>query len=318
MTDERLSVQMIILSGSIIAVVLAVFELLMPTLPHAIDFKNPLTSSAKDPTFNLILYTVSSGLHILVSLFFSYQLWQGIRRMSPMPRFRIKTRIIIISTLFYGSLLICASYLKLKIVTYSHHRTLEILEPTLWGGFMKMTIPFTSISWFSLYPIFLILCGILFGVVACIWSAVKANDIAHNQLEKKDFDSDAIWSEISMFSIVVASVFLTSTIATTFYLNIGRNLTESDAYGRFYSSSSDALSILWAACFSAIMIVIVLYPTRSMNEKARLTHKKSRVMGDDLDRFKFVYGALSTERILKMLAILFTPIYVAAVRAAIT
>jgi hypothetical protein len=318
MTDEQLSVQMIVLSGGIIAVVLIVFEVLMPALPHSGDFETLGVQPTKDPSFSFIIYCLASALHILLSSFFAYQLWQGIRKLSPVPRFAIKRRIMIVSILVFGVLLVSASVLELKIVTYSHHRTLEIWQLASWDSLLKATIPFTSVSWFSLYPLFLIFCGIIFSVVACIWSAVKAVDITQNQLEKKEFNSDVIWSEVSMFSVVVSSVFLTSTVATTFYLGIGQNFSGSDGYGRFYSNSSEAMSILWATCYSAIMIVIVLFPTGNMNEVARNAHKRNRVLGKDTERFKFVYGALSTERVLKMLAILIAPVYVASIRAAIS
>ena len=77
------------------------------------------------------------------------------------------------------------------------------------------------------------------------------------------------------------------------------------------------MAILWATCFSVIMIIIVLFPTAEMNETARRYHKENRVLGKDTKRFNFVYVTLSTDRVLKMLAVLFTPVYVAAVRTAV-
>lgn len=315
-TEERLSIQMIALSAGVIALVMIVFEFLMPRLDTGTGTATLLVGG--DPSFNMIVYGLTSALHILMSLFFSHQLWRGIRKMSPPSRIDKKRKIVGFSTFIFGSILSVAAWLQLDIVTYSHERTLSILRKSDWNNFLEPQIPLTNIAWFSLFPLFLVMCGIIFAVLACMWSAVKASDIIHNQLQKKDFDRDAIWSELSMFSVIVAAVFLTSTIATTFYLSLGRGLAGEDSFGEFYKSSADGMTILWATCFSIIMIIIVLFPTAEMNESARRHHKENRVLGKDTERFSFVYGALSTDRVLKMLAVLFTPVYVAAVRATIS
>lgn len=288
----------------------------MPPLPHPSDFAHAGIQHLGNPSFNFIIYCIAAALHIVFSCFFTYQLWAGIRKLSPIPRFKIKKRIMYASISIYGFFLVIASICEAKLVLYSHQRTLEILRIVRWDGFLLPEIPFTSISWFSLFVLGLIQCGIVFSVVACIWSAVKSADITLNQVEKAEFDRDAIWSDVSMFGIIVASVFLTSTIATTFYLSIGRNFTEPDGYGQFYSSSGDAMSVLWAACFSVIMIIIVLFPTIKMNELARAAHRKQRVLGKDTERFQFIYTALSTERVVRMIMVLAAPIYIAAFRVA--
>lgn len=318
MTDERLSIQMIVLSGTVVALVMIVFEMVMPPVPQSSEFDGEGIAPNGDVSFNMIVYSISSALHVVMSLFFSFQLWRGIKKMSSPARFAIKRNIIWASLFFFALALLSASLAQLDIVAYSHDRTLAILRSTNWVTFIGYKIPFIGIAWFSLFPLFLVMCGILFAIIACIWSAVKAMDITHNQLQKQHFDRDAIWSEMSMFSVVVASVFLTSTIATTFYLSLGRGLTSEVGYGAFYRNSADGMTIMWASCFSMIMIIIVLFPTGKMNEAARLHHKEHRVLGKDTERFSFVYGALSTERVLKMLAVLFTPVYVAAVRTAIS
>lgn len=317
MQDEKLSIQMIALCSAVIVTVLIVFEFIMPQVPESSSFLGSGINTDKDPSFSVIIYSLSSALHILLSFFFTYQLWYSIKKTCSSVRFRVKKIIAITSLSFLTLALVFASIFEVKIVTYSHHRTLEILKIVKWDAFLTHKIPLTSISWFSLFPLVLVWCGMLFSVVACIWSAVKAMDITQNQLEKEDFDQDVIWSEISMFSIVVSSVFVTSTVATIFYLNIGISFAANSGFGQFYARSADGMSVLWATCFSAIMIIIVLFPTGSMNEVARISHKKNRVLGKDTERFKFVYGALSSDRILKVLAILLTPVYIAAIRAVV-
>lgn len=317
-TDEKLSLQMIFLSAGVIAVVIIVFELLMPAPATKSDFASIAIDPQGDPSFNIIVYSLTSALHIVFSVFFSYRLWLGIKKMSPSARFATKQKIICGSIIVFAAILVGATFLRLDIVTYSHERTLSIFSHTKWYAFLEPKVPYFEISWFSLFPLFLVMCGITFAVLGCMWSAVKAADIIHNQLQKQEFDRDAIWSELSMFSLVVAAVFLTSTIATTFYLSLGRGLATDEGFGVYYKKSADGMTILWAACFSIIMIIIVLFPIGEMNEAARKHHQEYRVLGKDTDRFKFVYGTLSTDRILKMLAILFAPMYVAIIRAAIT
>ncbi|WP_193189066.1 hypothetical protein [Nisaea sediminum] len=317
MPDEKLSIQMIILSSGVVFLVALVFEALVPRLSSEISATTPNNPLNNSPIFNIIIYIISSSMHISLSIFFSFHLYRDLKKISPPPRFKIKINIIAFSFFFISVAIVCAIFMESNIVIYSHDRTLSIFLNTKWDYFLKCMIPFTDFSIFSLYPIFLILCGVLFSVVACVWSSVKSIDIVDNQLNQQDFDRNIIWSEISLFSIIVSAVFLTSSVATIFYLNLGSNIAGADEQGVFYRASADGLSFLWSVCFSIIMVIIVLFPTGHMNAAARKRKKESRVLGKDMDRFDFIHSALSTDRVVKMIVVLFSPVYVAAIRVAI-
>ena len=315
MPDEELASKMIAVCSIFVLFVVVIFELFMPALAYPSDYMESGIAQSGDSSFNLIVYLLASSLHIAISLFFSAQLWSDIRRMSPIPRFVIKEIIVLLSMIILIICLLLACYFELKIVSYSHHRNIIVMNFASWDYVFQNQILDTSISWFSVYVLFGICCGILFSVVSCVWSSVKSMDLAENQIEKESFDKDLIWSEISMFGLIVTSVFVASTFATVFYLNLALGLTYAEGYGQYYRNGSDAMSILWGVCFSVITIVIVLFPIGRMNEVTRVAHKRSRVFGKDTGRFSFIYTTISVDRVLKIVAILIAPMYIASLRS---
>lgn len=317
MPDEKLSIQMISLSSATVVLFTIIFQIIMPPLPQISDFGDLYFSKTDDPTFNMIAYVSTSSLHIIFSIFFSFHLWINIKKNSPYVRFNIKRNIAISSFIVISLIIIFSIAVKLKIVTYSHDRTLSVFQNTYWGEFISAKAPSLGVSLFSFFPVFLVLCGVAFSVVACVWSAAKSIDIIENKLIKQEVDFDEIWSEISIFSIIVSSVFLTSTLSTIFYLNLGAGLSKLPDYNDFYRNSANGMSILWGACFSIIMIIIVLYPLKKMNESAQNSQREHRVLGKDITRFKFIYGVLSTDRIIRIIFVLFSPVYISAMNAII-
>lgn len=305
-------------AGSAILLLCLVFQIVVPIRPL------PEVKYLDDTNENfraLILYAAAGGCHTLLCLSSFMFLLARLSGEEPRHEFTRIIRNIGISFTTIIAVVFVGCYFNLAVVQQSYDETVRPLLGDHRFGLLlsKIKIPFLGVRLevLALIPLALIVLGILFSVVACFWAAHRAIDFINKASSMQKSEIVALKREIAQLMTLLSIIFTTSCVSTIAFLQLGRDWIEKGNARDAYIQNGYAMSIFWSACYTVIMLSIMLIPLFWAGRQTLRIRRQARYSGSKGGFYDPFYDVFSYGFISKSGVATLMPIVTSAVAAVV-
>lgn len=269
----------------------------------------------------IILYAAAGGCHTLLCAFGTLLLGARLRaEETPFALRKMSWRLGISFLLIIGTVLV-ACYWRLAVVEQSYFHTMRPLSGDARFGILwhYLQIPQSDIRLqvFALVPLTFVMLGISFSILACFWTAHKAVDLVRRARDIKEAEIVELKREIAQLLSLLSIVFTSSCISTITFLQLGRDWIEKGPLRDSYVQNGYAMAIFWSACFTIIMLMIVLVPLFWVGWRTLHIRRQAKHAGDKSRYFDPFYDVFSYGFLSKSAAATLMPIVTSSIAAVI-
>lgn len=314
---SRLGAAIALSAASAVFVLCLVFEFLVPA-------PNGTTTDylgQKNLNFHsLMLYATAGGMHILLCggslVFFFEQLRKGESALE----FRSVLLSILITFGIIALVVFIACYIDMKVVVQSYQERVKPLYPdgrlsSLLCRHIPLLFSPQKVELLALFPLTLVLFGIAAAVMACFWISHKAIAFAHRAEHLERADILLLKRTLAQLIAIITIVFTTSTIATITLMQVGRDWIEKGAVRDAYIQNGYAMSIFWSACYTSVIILIIILPLWWIARRTRRIQRQAKYAGDHPTLYDQIFEAISYESIAKAGGATLTPLLTSSIAA---
>lgn len=305
-------------TGLTVLVACGIFQLMIPV--HS-DIPAASLGPENQNLRAIILYAAAGGCHTLSCTFGSLLLM--VRLKAEEPPFEFLKTIMGIATSFVViiSCLFIACYFDLAVVEQSYFETMRPLLDDGRFGFMlgEERIPLSQVHLqpFALLPLTFVILGVFFSIVACFWVSHRAIDFVHKAQDLQKREITELKSEVAQLISLLSIVFTTSCISTIAFLQLARDWIEKGPVRDAYIQNGYAMSIFWSACFTMIMLGILLIPLFWVGRHTLRLRRQAKFSGRGLGFYDPFYEVFSYSFLSKVGAATLMPILTSSIAAVI-